>query len=207
MNEYINPYASPDLLQAGKQAAEKAGVPWYIFNALIQSESSWNPNAVGDSIPGSSERARGIAQFLPSTAQSLKINPDDPMQALPAAAQYLADLKAKSGSWGEAVALYKGYGGGGGVTEAEKLTAWQRIAKYFPDNSGAFNSQIDKKPLDTIAKPIAGAVDTVQSAGEWWKTIVDNPGILALVILALFLLIFGVYGLAKNSPTLKEVAS
>jgi len=89
-------------------AAITKGVDPAVFTALIGSESSFNPNAYNKtSVNG--ENATGIAQFLPSTAKGLGIDPTDPAQALPAAAGYLADLVKKFGNYPQAIAAYKGF--------------------------------------------------------------------------------------------------
>jgi soluble lytic murein transglycosylase-like protein len=55
----------------------------------------------------SGERAQGIAQFMPYTARARGLlDPFDPVQALPHAASYLADLRRQFGSLGLAAAAY-----------------------------------------------------------------------------------------------------
>jgi hypothetical protein len=88
-------------------AAQAAGLPANIFLSLINSESSFNPLAVGQST--SSGTALGIAQLMPGTAADLGVtNAFDPSQALPAAANYLKSLFRKYGNWTDAIAAYKG---------------------------------------------------------------------------------------------------
>ncbi|WP_244935174.1 lytic transglycosylase domain-containing protein [Acuticoccus sediminis] len=85
------------------EAADRHGVPHEFFIRLIWKESRFNPNAV------SPVGAQGIAQFMPGTARirGLK-NPFDREEALFASAHFLADLKARFGSWGLAAAGYNG---------------------------------------------------------------------------------------------------
>lgn len=85
-------------------AAQKHGVPTSIFKSLINSESSFDPYAYNAS------GAAGIAQFMPTTAKSLNIDPFNPNQALDASAKYLADNYKKYGNWQDAISQYKGYG-------------------------------------------------------------------------------------------------
>jgi soluble lytic murein transglycosylase-like protein len=78
--------------------ANAYGIPPQIFTNLIQTESSWNPNAV------SSEGAQGIAQLMPGTAPN--INRFDPYASMQYAAQLLRSYFDKFGSWDMAVAAY-----------------------------------------------------------------------------------------------------
>lgn len=99
-----------------EQSAADAGIPDHYFARLIWKESRFDALAV------SPVGAQGIAQFMPSTA-SLRGLADsfDITQALPASANYLAELKRKFGNLGLAAAAYnsgearvtKWLGGGG----------------------------------------------------------------------------------------------
>src|SRR6266852_3954489 len=92
-------------------AAHRAGINPSIFVAQIRQESSFNPNAL------SPAGAEGIAQFMPGTARSMGVNPWDPVQALYAAAQYMANsLRAYGGDYAKALAAYNA--GGGAVNYA-----------------------------------------------------------------------------------------
>jgi len=64
--------------------ATAANIPVQIFLNQINQESNFNPNAV------SPAGALGIAQFIPSTAAGLGINPRDPNQSLRGASQLMA---------------------------------------------------------------------------------------------------------------------
>jgi hypothetical protein len=92
---------------AATAAAQKYGVDPQIFNRLIASESSWDPYAINPQPTKNGENAVGIAQFLPSTAKSLGVDPLDPYSALDGAAKYLSQLTAKYGLTG-GIAAYKG---------------------------------------------------------------------------------------------------
>jgi len=68
-------------------AATKAGIDPALFEALVGRESSFDPNAV--SIAG----AKGLAQLMPRTAESLGVTSIfDPEQNLNAGARYLAQM-------------------------------------------------------------------------------------------------------------------
>lgn len=97
-----------ELIRFARDVARKYGIPEDIFLGLIESESGFNPDAVGPELSGG-QRALGIAQFLPSTAKFLKTDPFDPFDALDAAGKYLAGLKGFRRDWQTAVARYKGF--------------------------------------------------------------------------------------------------
>lgn len=96
-------------------SAQQQGVPVPILAGLLRQESGYNPKAV------SPVGAQGIAQFMPDTAKQFGIDPSNPMQAIPAAAKFLAQNFAKAGSWENALA---GYNAGPGRMDPSK---WQRI--------------------------------------------------------------------------------
>jgi len=77
------------------------GIPPNYFVQQINTESGFNPNAV------SPAGAVGIAQFLPSTAAGLGINPWDPIQALQGAAKMMASYASQyGGDYAKALAAY-----------------------------------------------------------------------------------------------------
>lgn len=84
-----------------RQAAIAAGISPDYFVRQINAESGFNPNAI------SPAGAVGIAQFIPSTAAGLGINPYDPVQALYGAARYMAQFASMyNGSYAKALAAY-----------------------------------------------------------------------------------------------------
>lgn len=80
-------------------AAQQYGIPQNIFLWQIGQESGWNPNAQNG-------QAIGIAQIMPQTAQSLGVNPSNPIQSIYGAAQYDAQLYNQSGNWQSALTSY-----------------------------------------------------------------------------------------------------
>ena len=76
------------------QASTQYNVPQAFLDWQIGQESSFDPNAYNPS-----SGAAGIAQFIPSTAAQFGIDPYDPAQAIPAAAQYDAQLFSQTGNW------------------------------------------------------------------------------------------------------------
>jgi hypothetical protein len=89
-----------------QQDAISAGISPVYFTRQINQESGFNPNAI------SPAGAEGIAQFLPSTASGLGINPWDPNAALNAAAHTMASYaNTYGGDYAKALAAYNGGSG------------------------------------------------------------------------------------------------
>ncbi len=65
------------------QAGQLHSIDWRILAATGYQESKWNPDAVADL------GARGMMQFIASTAQKMGINPHDPRSSIEGAARYL----------------------------------------------------------------------------------------------------------------------
>jgi len=103
------------------QVAQQKGLPDPgAFARLLLYESGLNPGSVN-----STSGAAGIAQFMPGTAAAYGINPMNPDEAIPAAAQLLLDnynsLQARFGmtDWRQAYAAYfYGATGIGDIIEA-----------------------------------------------------------------------------------------
>jgi hypothetical protein len=85
------------------EAAGASDVPRGFLTRLIFQESSFRPAVT------SPAGAQGVAQFMPGTARERGLaDPFDPEQAIPKAAQLLADLRTRFGNWGLAAAAYNG---------------------------------------------------------------------------------------------------
>src|SRR5712664_892238 len=78
------------------QDAIDAGIPSDRFVKQIEVESGFNPSAV------SPMGAIGIAQIMPSTAQSWNVNPHDPVASLKAASQHMAWYQNTYGGYAKA---------------------------------------------------------------------------------------------------------
>lgn len=91
-------------------AAQQYNVPEPLLRNLLMQENGGKP------LGTSSKGARGIAQMMGPTARALGVNPNDPHQAIPGAAQYLSQLHARFGNWDQALAAYNA--GPGNVHEA-----------------------------------------------------------------------------------------
>ncbi|MBM1171709.1 lytic transglycosylase domain-containing protein [Microvirga arabica] len=85
----------------GSARAQK--IPRDLLTKLIWQESSFRLNVV------SPAGAQGIAQFMPGTAKERGlIDPFDPEQAIPKAAEFIAHLAGQFGNLGLAAAAYNG---------------------------------------------------------------------------------------------------
>lgn len=92
--------ADSQYVPVAQAAATAAGISPVYFVRQINQESRFNPNAV------SPAGAVGIAQFLPSTAAGLGVNPWDPTQALYGAARLMASSYHQYGDYAKALAAY-----------------------------------------------------------------------------------------------------
>ena len=83
-----------------EQASAANGIPASLLAALLYHESRFEPSVV------SSAGAEGIAQFMPSTAAGMGIDPTDPTQSIEGAAQLLGSYTRQFGSYADALAAY-----------------------------------------------------------------------------------------------------
>ncbi|HLJ01654.1 MAG TPA: lytic transglycosylase domain-containing protein [Bradyrhizobium sp.] len=87
-------------------AARTNDLPLEFFARVIWQESRFQPDVVGP-VTRNGQRAKGIAQFMPGTASERRLlDPFDPVQALPKAAEFLAELRRQFGNLGLAAAAY-----------------------------------------------------------------------------------------------------
>jgi soluble lytic murein transglycosylase-like protein len=90
-----------DLKEIVRTAAENHDVPAELLDAQAEQESKYDPNAV------SRKGARGLMQFMPSTAREVGLeNPEDPEDAADRGAELMASLYKRFGSWDKALAGY-----------------------------------------------------------------------------------------------------
>ena len=118
-----------DTCNAIKVFSERHGLNTDFFARLIWQESRFDPNAL------SPANARGIAQFIPSTAalRGLK-DPYNPADALAHSAQYLAEMVQRFGNEGMAAI---GYNGG------------ERRAQGFLEGKGLARETVNYVPIIT----------------------------------------------------------
>jgi hypothetical protein len=89
-----------------ESAARSNNLPVEFFARVIWQESRFQSDAVGP-MTRSGQRAQGIAQFMPGTANARRLlDPFDPVQALPKSAEFLSELRNQFGNLGLAAAAY-----------------------------------------------------------------------------------------------------
>ncbi len=89
-----------------ESAARANDLPVQFFTRVIWQESRFDADAMGPPT-GSGKQAEGIAQFMPDTATERRLlDPFNPVQALPKAAEFLRELRAQFGNLGLAAAAY-----------------------------------------------------------------------------------------------------
>jgi hypothetical protein len=77
-----------------------------MIESAARQESRFQSDAVGP-VTRSGQRAQGIAQFMPGTANERRVlDPFDPVQALPKSAEFLSELRNQFGNLGLAAAAY-----------------------------------------------------------------------------------------------------
>ncbi len=101
-----------------------SGYPAWIALRQVEIESNWNPDAV------SPAGAIGVAQVMPTTAAQPgygcePFNPRDWRQSLSFLAQYMAQLKQRTGEWSTALLAYNVgfHGDPDSASEAYKMLA------------------------------------------------------------------------------------
>ena len=102
--------ADPDTREAMclmiEAAARANDLPLEFFARVIWQESRFQSDAVGP-VTRNGQRAQGIAQFMPGTANERRLlDPFDPVQALPKSAEFLSELRSQFGNLGLAAAAY-----------------------------------------------------------------------------------------------------
>lgn len=105
------------------QASKQYGVPASLLSSLLLHESHFNPNAK------SPAGALGIAQFMPGTAKALGIDPLNPNQAIPGAANYLQQKYNEfNHNWNNALAAYNA--GSGAVHQYGGIPPYKETQDY-----------------------------------------------------------------------------
>lgn len=135
------PTVTPTPDRAGQPFAEminkataQYGLPEHVLYELLRKESmTFNPNVVSGNI-NSNKGAQGIAQFMPATAQSMGIDPLNPEQAIPGAADYLSQQMNSFGDMEKALAAYNA--GPGNVRKYGGIPPFPETQNYVRDVMG-----------------------------------------------------------------------
>ena len=142
------------------QTEKKYGIPPRLLHELIRQESGFNPYA------RSGVGATGIAQFMPATARSYKINPNDPFQAIDGAGRYLSSsLRRYKGDIPKALASYNA--GVGAVDKYHGVPPYKETRNYVQSIQSKFNKAAYKAGIPQQSKmgfaesASAGALDAL----------------------------------------------
>jgi len=128
-----------------REVAVENALPTPLFTRLIWQESKFKPKAV------SHVGARGIAQFMPATAAERGLeDPFDPIQALPASAEFLRELTLQFGNFGLAAAAYNGGPG--------RVGRWLKGKGGLPEETRNYVIQITGRTAEHWAKNAAEAI-------------------------------------------------
>jgi soluble lytic murein transglycosylase-like protein len=113
----------PQIRSMIEKAAGQAGIEPELLDALVASESGYDPNA------RSRAGALGLSQLMPGTAQSLGVtNPFDPWQNLQGGANYLSQMLKRFGDKRLALAAYNA--GPGAVEKAGGIPNYRETQSY-----------------------------------------------------------------------------
>ncbi len=119
--EYRGKYKGVYLALA-REAANRHGIPADLFLRLIQQESGWNAGAL------SHKGAMGLAQLMPATARSLRVDPANPSENLEGGARYLKTQYQTFGTWRLALAAYNA--GPGAVIKYGGIPPFKETRNY-----------------------------------------------------------------------------
>jgi hypothetical protein len=138
-----------------ESAAHANDLPIDFFVRVIWQESRFQSDAVGP--PTRSGRAQGIAQFMPGTADERGLlDPFNPIQALPKAAEFLSELRGQFGNLGLAAAAYNAgprrvqdwLAGSGSMPAETRNYVLAITGRSVDDWATATNSDIAKSSMD-----------------------------------------------------------
>ena len=125
-----------------EREARRVGMSPHFFARLLHRESRFDPEA------RSHVGALGVAQFMPATAGEMGLNdPTDPTRAIPAAADYLARLRAGFGNWGLAAAAYNG--------GPARVRAWLEKRGGLPGETVRYVRGVTGEPVTKFRTPEA----------------------------------------------------
>jgi hypothetical protein len=121
-------------------AARANGIPVEFFARVIWQESRFRADEVGP-LTRSGDRAEGIAQFMPRTAQERRLlDPFDPVQALPKSAEFLRELRDQFGNLGLAAAAYN--------AGPQRVRDWMAGKRAIPAETRHYVSAVTGRSID-----------------------------------------------------------
>jgi soluble lytic murein transglycosylase-like protein len=126
-----------------ESAARSNDLPLEFFARVIWQESRFQSDAVGP-VTRSGQRAQGIAQFMPGTANERGLlDPFNPVQALPKSAEFLSELRSQFGNLGLAAAAYN--------AGPRRIQEWLAGTGYMPQQTRAYVFAITGSSVDDWA--------------------------------------------------------
>jgi transglycosylase-like protein with SLT domain/sporulation related protein len=129
-DDKTNRQAQQSICLLVESAAHANELPTEFFVRLIWQESRFRAGAVGPRTR-SGKHALGIAQFMPGTAAERNLlDPFNPIEALPKAAEFLKDLRSQFGNLGLAAAAYNAGPG--------RVRAWMAGTGSMPSQTRAY---------------------------------------------------------------------
>ncbi|WP_050404829.1 lytic transglycosylase domain-containing protein [Bradyrhizobium embrapense] len=126
-----------------ESAARANDLPLEFFARVIWQESRFQADAVGP-VTRSGQRAQGIAQFMPGTANERGLlDPFNPVQALPKSAEFLSELRNQFGNLGLAAAAYN--------AGPRRIQDWLAGTGYMPQETRNYVSAITGSSVEDWA--------------------------------------------------------
>jgi soluble lytic murein transglycosylase-like protein len=129
------PLSKEEICNALSENAQANRLPAVYFANLIWQESRFRHDAV------SPVGALGVAQFMPEVALEAGIDdPFDPMQAIPASARLLRDLRQQFGNLGLAAAAYN--------AGPHRVRAWLKKRRKLPRETRTYVLRVTGHPVE-----------------------------------------------------------
>lgn len=148
MDALRNNMSREEIMDMIRAEAKKAGVPVDLALAVAEQESGFDPDAIGQPVGESRQRATGLFQLMPRTAKGLKVDPADVTQNIKGGVRYLRQLLDDTDNEHQALQRY------GGVVNSGFKYAEQVLARR-----GKF------KETDTAATPARSGGTVAAPAG------------------------------------------
>lgn len=142
-NDETSRQAQQSICLLVESAAQANELPTEFFVRLIWQESRFRTGAIGPRTR-TGKHALGIAQFMPGTAAERNLlDPFNPIEALPKAAEFLKDLRGQFGNLGLAAAAYNAGPG--------RVRAWMAGTSSMPAQTRAYVLAITGNSVDDWA--------------------------------------------------------